>query len=150
MSLSIIKEVMLYGDLYLFLTIFISTLLLATTSIIWDLVLALIPSYSIYNISISNHPYLQACCYLCLSGIAPKLAVTQAESKYHQAKIASKIKEHFTGSYEEYSTEQFIGFLMDTNIGLSNLSSIRIIADAAFRVINRAKIGTLYVKKRLP
>ena len=84
---------------------------------------------------------------LCLSGISAELAITQAESKYHQANIASKIQEHFTASYEEYSTEQFIGFLMNTNIGLSSLVFMKIIADAIFRVINTMKIGNLYVKK---
>ena len=70
---------------------------------------------------------------LCLSGMPAKLALTQAELNYHHTKIASKIQEHFTASYEEYSTEQFIGFLMDTNIGLSSLASIKIIADAFFQ-----------------
>ena len=69
---------------------------------------------------------------LCLSGMSAKLALTQAESNYHQANIASKIQEHFTACYEEYSTEQFIDFLMDTNIGLSSLTSVKIVADAVF------------------
>ena len=77
---------------------------------------------------------------LCLSGILPKLALTQAESNYHQANIASKIQEHFTASYEEYTTKQFIDFLLDTNIGLSSLASIKIKTDAVFRVINTMKI----------
>ena len=63
---------------------------------------------------------------LCLSGISAKLAVTQAESSYHQANIASKIQEHFTEPLKDYSTGQFIEFLMDTNIGLSSLASIKI------------------------
>ena len=58
--------------------------------------------------------------------MSAKLAVTQAESNYHQANIVSKIQELFTEPYEEYSTEQFIGFLMDTNIGLSSLVSVKI------------------------
>ena len=69
---------------------------------------------------------------LCLSGMSAKLALTQAELNYHQADIASKIQEHFTASYEEYSTKQFISFLMDTNIGFSSLASVKIIADAVF------------------
>ena len=81
---------------------------------------------------------------LCLSGISAKLAVTQAESIYHQAKIASKIQNHFTASYEAYSTEQIIAFLMDTNIGLSSLAFIKIRVDAAFRFICTTKIGNLY------
>ena len=86
---------------------------------------------------------------LCLSDISVSLALKQAVSNYHQANILSKIQEHFPASYEEYSTEQFIGFIMDTNFGLSSLASIRIISDAIFRVINTMKSGTLHVKKRL-
>ena len=86
---------------------------------------------------------------LCLSGISSKLALTQAESNYHQANIASKIQEHFTASYEDYSSEQFIGFLVDTNIGLSSFIPLKIITDAVFRVINTLKTENLYVKKRL-
>ena len=69
---------------------------------------------------------------LCLSGMSAELALTQAESNYHQANIPSKISEHFTAPYNKYTTEQFLGFLMDTNIGLSSLVSIKIIADAVF------------------
>ena len=87
--------------------------------------------------------------FLCLSGISAKLALTQAESNYHQANIASKIQEHFTASCEEYSSDQFIGFLMDTNIGLSSFTSLKILTDAVFRVSNTMKTGNLYVKKRL-
>ena len=57
---------------------------------------------------------------LCLSGISAKLALTQVESDYQQAKIASKIEEHFIRPYQEYTIEQFMGFLMDTDIGLSS------------------------------
>ncbi|KAN0129493.1 hypothetical protein V8E53_012675 [Lactarius tabidus] len=53
---------------------------------------------------------------LCFSGSTAQLALTQAESNYQKANIASKIEEHFTLSYQEYSMEQFIGFLMNTNI----------------------------------
>lgn len=65
---------------------------------------------------------------LCLSGSSTKLALTQAESNYWNANIALKIQEHFTASYQQYSTEQFISFLMDTNIGLLSLTSTTIIA----------------------
>ena len=77
---------------------------------------------------------------MCLSGISAKLALTQAESNYHQANVASKIQEHFTASYEEYSIEEFISFLMDTNIGLSTLAFIKIMADTVFRAMNTLKI----------
>ena len=86
---------------------------------------------------------------LCLSGISSKLALTQAESNYHQAKIASKIQDYFTASYEEYSSEQSIGFLMDTNIGVTSFTFLKLIAEAVFRVINTMKTGNLYVKDGL-
>ena len=86
---------------------------------------------------------------LCLSGISAGLAVTQAESSYHQANVASKIQEHFTASYDAYSTEQFISFLMNTNIGLLSLVPIKIITDTIFRVINVMKTENLCVEKRL-
>ena len=70
---------------------------------------------------------------LCLSGISAKLALTQAESDYQKANIASKIEGRFTASYEDYSIEQFIAFLMDTNIGLLTLASTKTMADTAFR-----------------
>ena len=69
---------------------------------------------------------------LCLSGMSAELALTQAELIYHQANIASKIQEHFTASYKEYTTEQYISFLMDTNIGLSSLASINTMPDTVF------------------
>ena len=72
--------------------------------------------------------------FLCLSGILAKLALTQAESNYHQANIALKIQEHFTASYEECSREQFISFLMDTNIGLSSFTSLKILTDAVLEL----------------
>ena len=38
-------------------------------------------------------------------------SISLSESRYH-----AKIEEHFTASYQEYTIEQFVGFLMDTNI----------------------------------
>ena len=64
---------------------------------------------------------------LCLSGVPAKLALTQAESAYWKANIASKIEEHFVASYQDYSFEQSIDFLINTHIGLSSLASIKII-----------------------
>jgi len=52
---------------------------------------------------------------LCLSGSSPELALTEAESNFQQANVALKIQEHFTASYQEYTTEEFINFLIDTN-----------------------------------
>jgi hypothetical protein len=81
---------------------------------------------------------------LCLSGIPVDLALTQAESDCCKAKIASKIEKKFTASYTEYSMEQFINFLKDTNIGLSSLTSANIAADAAFRTIQMMTVGDAY------
>ncbi|KAF8272789.1 hypothetical protein EI94DRAFT_159128 [Lactarius quietus] len=55
---------------------------------------------------------------LCFSGYSAKLALTQAELNYQKANIASTIREHFTASYQEYTIEQFISFLMNTNIAV--------------------------------
>jgi len=35
------------------------------------------------------------------------------------AAVLSRIREHFTGSYQEYTVEQFIDFLRDTTIETS-------------------------------
>ena len=51
------------------------------------------------------------------------MALTQAELNFHNANVASKIEEHFTASYSEYTIEQFVGFLMDTDFGLSSFVS---------------------------
>jgi hypothetical protein len=72
---------------------------------------------------------------LSLSGIPVDLALTQAESDCHKAKIASKVEKQFTASYQEYSIEQFINFLRDTNIGLSSHTFTTITTDTAFRII---------------
>ena len=60
-----------------------------------------------------------------LSGISARMALTQAESDFHSANVASKIQEHFTASYQEYSIEQFVDFLKDTDIGLSSFPLLR-------------------------
>jgi hypothetical protein len=69
---------------------------------------------------------------LCLSGISARRAITQAESDFQSANLASKIEEQFPGSYEEYTVEQFVHFVVDTNIGLSGFTSTQIIAYSAF------------------
>jgi hypothetical protein len=78
-----------------------------------------------------------------------KLALTQAESNYWKANIAFKIQEHFTASYQQYTTEQFISFLMGINIGLLSLTFIKTIAHITFRTIYAMKIGNRDVKKRI-
>ena len=85
------------------------------SSAIGYLPLSLLITYVTFQLAIIL--ILKHAAILCLCGISAKFAITQAESQYYQANIASKIQEHFTASYEEYSTEQVIGFLMDTNIG---------------------------------
>jgi hypothetical protein len=54
---------------------------------------------------------------LCLSGISARRAITQAELDFQNANAGSKIEEQFTGSYEEYSAEEFVHFIVNTNIG---------------------------------
>lgn len=78
-----------------------------------------------------------------LAGISTISALSQAELKYEKANVALKIQEHFPASYEEYSMEQFISFLMNTNIGLLSLSSTKIVADAPFRTIYSMKMGNI-------
>lgn len=55
---------------------------------------------------------------LCLSGISATSALTQAESAFQKANIMSKIEDHFTASYQEYTLKQFVEFLLNTDIGL--------------------------------
>ena len=49
----------------------------------------------------------------------------QAESNFQKANIMSKIQEHFTASCNEYTIDQMVQFLMDTDIGMSILFSLR-------------------------
>jgi hypothetical protein len=70
---------------------------------------------------------------LCLTGIPVRTAIAQAEADFQNANMASRIEEHFTGSYEEYTNAQFVQFIVDTNIGLSSFTSTHIIAYLAFK-----------------
>lgn len=54
---------------------------------------------------------------LSLSGIPAKLALTQAELNYKEANIESKIGNQFSAPYSEYTVEQFLSFVLNTNIG---------------------------------
>jgi hypothetical protein len=47
--------------------------------------------------------------------------------------VASRIEEQFPGSYEEYSVEEFVHFIVDTNIGQSSFIFIEIIAYLALK-----------------
>ena len=57
----------------------------------------------------------------------------EAESNFKQANVALKIQEHFTASYQEYTKEQLIRFLTDTNFGWLEFAFTKIIADIGFR-----------------
>ena len=70
---------------------------------------------------------------LCLSGTSARVAIKQAESDFQNANVASKIQEHFTGSYEEYTVEQFVQFIVNTNFGLSSFTSTQIMAYSIFK-----------------
>ena len=68
----------------------------------------------------------------CLSGVSPKLALTQAEADFQQTNIASKIEEQFSEPDEKYTRDQFLSFLLSTNIGLLSLATAKIISDRSF------------------
>lgn len=70
---------------------------------------------------------------LCLSGTPARTAISQSESNFQNANVTSKIEEHFTGPYEEYTIEQFVHFIMDTNFGLSGFISTQIMAYSTFK-----------------
>ena len=70
---------------------------------------------------------------LCISDISARVALTQAESDFHSANVISKIEEHFTASYEEYTFEQFVDFLINNDIGLSICVSTQTIAYTALK-----------------
>jgi len=71
-----------------------------------------------------------------LSGLSPKLALTQADSDFQQGNVISTIKQSFPASYEEYTQEQFITFLKDVNIGLFNYIYILIMANTGLESSN--------------
>ena len=103
---------------YFFLTMYLLAYFCSQQHVSFEtgyLLLSLLITYLTFQVAIIL--IFKHAANLCLSGISAKLALTQAESKYHQANISSKIEEHFTASYEEYSAEQVISFLMNTNIG---------------------------------
>ena len=55
--------------------------------------------------------------FLCTS-MSSKSAVNQAEQKYHKAKIDVTIQEHLTACAGQQSEEQFVNFIMSTDISL--------------------------------
>ena len=80
---------------------------------------------------------------LSLSGTSPRIAITQAESDFQNANVASKIEEHFTGSYEEYTVEHFVQFIVDTNLGLSCFTSTQTMAYSSLKAGWRIGVGNM-------
>jgi hypothetical protein len=50
--------------------------------------------------------------------MSPKSALADAELNYQRANIDVTIQQHLTACAAEQSVEQFVGFIMSTNIGL--------------------------------
>ena len=50
--------------------------------------------------------------------LGPKSALTNAELDYQKAKVDVTIQQHLTSCAAEQSVEQFVGFIMSTDIGL--------------------------------
>jgi hypothetical protein len=50
--------------------------------------------------------------------MSPKSALTNTDQKYQKANIDVAIQQHLTGCGAEQSVEQFVGFIMSTDIGL--------------------------------
>jgi len=73
---------------------------------------------SVYHLRLAIILIFKQAALLCLSGIPGKLALTQAESDFQKANIVSKIEECFTASYQEYTIEDFVSFLVKTNIAI--------------------------------
>jgi hypothetical protein len=52
------------------------------------------------------------------TSMSPKLALAKAEQKYRKANIDVTIQQHITACASEQSEEQFVSFIMSTDIGL--------------------------------
>ena len=50
--------------------------------------------------------------------MSPKSALTNAEQNYQKANIDMTIQEHLTACAAKQSVEQFVGFIMSTDISL--------------------------------
>jgi hypothetical protein len=50
--------------------------------------------------------------------MSPELALAKAEKKYQKANIDPTIQQHLTACAAEQSEEQFVSFIMSTDIGL--------------------------------
>jgi hypothetical protein len=122
-----------YGELFLVLIYFI-----VPSHWNWHLpfetgYLSLSPFMTPLTVEVAIILMLKHAASLCLSGISARRAIAQAESSFQNANAASRIEEHFTGSYEEYTIEQLVQFIVDNNIGLSSFISTHIIAYLALK-----------------
>jgi hypothetical protein len=52
------------------------------------------------------------------TSMSPKLALTDAQLNYQKANFDVTIQQHLTACAAEQSVEQFVGFIMSTDIGL--------------------------------
>ena len=63
-----------------------------------------------------------------LSNLSPESALTQAELYYQEANMDLKIQQHLIASSQVHSVEQFVGFIMASDIGLFALAFFIIVS----------------------
>ena len=66
--------------------------------------------------------------FLRLTNLSRESALTHAEMDYQEGNIGLKIQQCLVHSSQEHPVEDFVGFIMSTNIGLFILPSVRIIS----------------------
>jgi hypothetical protein len=66
-----------------------------------------------------------------LSNQSPKSALTSVERDYQRADIDLKIQQYLMTTSQEQSIEQFVHFIMATDIGLFYFSSVKIIISSS-------------------
>ena len=66
--------------------------------------------------------------FLRLSNLSSESALTRGELAYREANIDLRIQQYLRASSQERSIEQFVGFIMATEIGLFFLASVKIIS----------------------
>jgi hypothetical protein len=62
--------------------------------------------------------------HLSLSGTPAYAALTQAEAAFQSANMMSKIQEKFPPADQDYTMQQILTFLLNTDISLSIFASI--------------------------
>ena len=76
--------------------------------------------------------------------------ISRADSSFQKANIMSKIQGHFTASSNEYTIDQMVEFLMDTDIGMSILPSLRqLFTKFTDTWIQRMGVENMFLKKLL-